>query len=424
MQRYQDAGGRHVVTVHQLVPESGEVDVRELAGRLTSAGDAPPPFAPETLAFCGELASALSRSPEARGSGELQALAFWIRRAELQRLRDQFDALRTERTRLVPRGLVFHLPPSNVDTMFAYSWVLSLLVGNRNVVRLSERRSRQSAAICAIVARLLQAREFETVRRTTAIVTYGHDTAVTQALSAVADVRVIWGGDRTVNDIRAVRLPPHARELTFVDRSSLCVIAAVRYLALDDDGRQGLAARFYNDVYWFDQGACSSPRLVVWCGGADAAQRASRLFFSELRRVTAERKYLVKTATALNKFSFACRAVLNAGVTRYERLSNAVTVLDLEDSSDVPAEHCGAGLFFQMRVDDLSDIVRLVRRRDQTLTSFGFDFDALDRLAAALNGRGIDRLVPIGQALTFNRFWDGVDLLQELTRRVYVEAEW
>ena len=38
-----------------------------------------------------------------------------------------------------PRGNVFHLPPANVDTIFVYSWAISALAGNHNVVRISSR---------------------------------------------------------------------------------------------------------------------------------------------------------------------------------------------------------------------------------------------------------------------------------------------
>jgi len=31
-------------------------------------------------------------------------------------------------------------------------------------------------------------------------------------------------------------------------------------------------------------------------------------------------------------------------------------------------------------------------------------------------------MVPFGQALTFNRYWDGHDLLQSFSRRVFIEA--
>ena len=35
----------------------------------------------------------------------------------------------------VPRGLALHITPANVDTMFLYSFAVSLLAGNLNVVR-------------------------------------------------------------------------------------------------------------------------------------------------------------------------------------------------------------------------------------------------------------------------------------------------
>jgi hypothetical protein len=41
--------------------------------------------------------------------------------------------------------------------------------------------------------------------------------------------------------------------------------------------------------------------------------------------------------------------------------------------------------------------------------------------ARSLNGSGIDRIVPIGQALAFGRFWDGYDLLAEFTRSTLIQ---
>lgn len=408
----------------QVVPEDGIVDVTDLVARFAVPSSEPTrPFAPDLMEFCAELSTALSRSPEGRRFPEIQALAFWMRRTELRRLQDEFESLTTHHTLLAPRGLVFHIPPSNVDTMFVYSWVLSLLAGNRNIVRLSERRSPQSAAICGIVGRLIKASNCEVVNRGTVMISYGHDAAITAAISAIVDVRVIWGGDRSVSAVRSVPLPPHARELTFVDRSSFSVLAADAYLQLDAKGRRTLAEHFFNDAYWFDQTACSSPRLVVWCGAAGAAETAGRRFFDELHQVATAKRYSVDTSTALNKFAYSCRAVLDAGVTRYEWLGNGLTVLGHDASLATPDEHCGGGLFYQARINELSDIAAFIRRRDQTMTYFGLTGAALRRLGVLLNGRGVDRIVPIGQALTFNRFWDGADLLQEMTRRVYVEAD-
>ena len=159
----------------------------------------------------------------------------------------------------MPRGLVFHLPPSNVDTIFIYSWLLSALAGNANIVRMSERATGAALAVCRLFNQIAKDAD-PLIAHTTAILRYGHEREITAAISALSDVRVIWGGDATVNTIRTIPLPPHATELTFPDRYSLSVLDAAQYCELDQAERQSLATQFYNDMYWFDQMACSSPQ--------------------------------------------------------------------------------------------------------------------------------------------------------------------
>lgn len=76
----------------------------------------------------------------------------------------------------------------------------------------------------------------------------------------------------------------------------------------------------------------------------------------------------------------------------------------------------------RIHVDSLTDLLPRMRRWHQTVTYFGFEPDEMKAFARACNGAGGDRIVPIGEALTFNRYWDGFDLLQSLSRRVYVES--
>ena len=78
----------------------------------------------------------------------------------------------------------------------------------------------------------------------------------------------------------------------------------------------------------------------------------------------------------------------------------------------------GIGLLLEARLDRLTDSLPWVTRRVQTLAHFGFAPQTLADFAQALNGRGIDRLAPLGQALTFAAIWDGTDLPRALTRLV------
>src|SRR5215510_7315433 len=47
---------------------------------------------------------------------ELASLGFFLRRSEVERQLSRLDGLRR------PYGVVFHVPPANVDTVFVYSW--------------------------------------------------------------------------------------------------------------------------------------------------------------------------------------------------------------------------------------------------------------------------------------------------------------
>jgi hypothetical protein len=299
--------------------------------------------------------------------------------------------------------------------------LLALLTGNRNLVRLSPRAALQSQ----ILIRLLNAELAsapESLRSSISVITYPRDQAITAAISAVCDVRIIWGGDATVNSVRAIPLGAHGRDIGFPDRYSLCAIDPDRYLDAPENVRRELAQRFFNDVFWFDQMACSSPHLLVWCGPESRAAEASAQFYDQVGAYTQSRGIVAEPATRIAKFTFACRAILDRPVSRYDTYGNELSVIALGQISAFDREHSGGGILYQASVPTLLDFVPFVQRRDQTLTHFGFTREELTAFARAVNGRGIDRVVPIGDALSFRRHWDGMDLFQELTRSIYIDA--
>ncbi|HEX4229813.1 MAG TPA: acyl-CoA reductase [Bryobacteraceae bacterium] len=405
--------------VHQIAPEERPVELAQLLPQLSDPRARSIPFGAGILDFCAHLSTALFRGAEARRHPALQALAFWMRKAELLRLKRDFEALATPNTLLAPRGLVFHLPPSNVDTIFLYSWILSALTGNANVVRMSERAAGPALVICRLFNEVAKD-EDPLIACSTAILRYGHDREITAAISSQSDVRVIWGGDATVETIRTIPLPPHAQELTFPDRYSLSALHAAHYCELDQAARQTLATQFYNDMYWFDQMACSSPRLVIWAGSKSDITEASAEFYDYLAAEIERKQYSLATGPRLNKLTFAYRAVLDQPIAAVHDAGPECVVLELEEAAKLDRNHCGGGLLFQARADRLLDIAPWIDRRDQTLTHFGFAPEQLRELAVRLNGRGIDRMAPIGQALNFHRYWDGYDLLREFTKTVHI----
>src|ERR1700734_1730472 len=105
------------------------------------------PFAAERVDLVAGVAETLLGPRRSTASGPAAHFAFWTRRAALTKLAQSFAARVPNNTLARPRGLVFHLPPQNVETVFLYSWVLSYLAGNANIVRLPHEISARMRAI-------------------------------------------------------------------------------------------------------------------------------------------------------------------------------------------------------------------------------------------------------------------------------------
>ncbi|WP_020668870.1 acyl-CoA reductase [Amycolatopsis nigrescens] len=421
------------MSLAQRFPEGAPVEVDALVedlraeppgGRL-KVGDE------RIVGFLTKFARKLLAPATARRFPELASLGFFLRKSEITkaltgletgRAGTSGDALR------FPRGLVFHVPPANVDTIFVYSWALSALAGNHNVVRVSSRSAGAAEAVLEALNAALAEVDPETaltITRTQRMVTYDRSDAISGALSKAADLRVIWGGDTSVNALRQYPLAPHARDLTFPDRSSFAIASVRGWQEASEQGRRAAAEGFYNDSYWFDQAACSSPRAVFWVGDQDGADLAGQQFRRLLAEVVAAKQHVTEPAMAVQKRVSAYGAAVDGLISKitFDGAGtdlNAVATLELTGPDALPREWLGAGTFGHGSVRTLDDLVPVVVRKDQTVSQFGFSRDELVEFASNLAGRGVDRIVPFGQALTFSAIWDGYDLLSEFSRLVTV----
>jgi hypothetical protein len=304
--------------------------------------------------------------------------------------------------------------------MFVYSWLLSALVGNANLIRLAPRAVESPSPLLEVIAATLDDHPF--MARTTAIVSYGHDEEITSTFSR-ADVRVIWGGDETIRAIRKIPVAPYTNELAFPDRYSIASFNSETVRTCSDSQLDELVTSFINDAYWFDQLACASPRLIVWCGRKDVVSSASVRFHQRLQEHLTIRNERVATSTIISKLvhltSMAADGVLDA----VDWSKNELTIGHLAGLSEFPRDSPGGGLFYEVQVNQLSDIHPYITRKDQTLTHFGYTQSELDNFAQSLGAKGLDRIVPVGQALSFSHHWDGLDLLSSFSREIHVQND-
>ena len=365
---------------------------------------------PRVVDFLARFARKLLAPAVARRHPELGSLGYFLRPAELARA---VARMRRDDALVFPRGNVFHVPPANVDTIFVYSWALSALAGNHNVVRISQRSATAADTVLeALNATLADADPV--IGRTQRMVSYGRDDTITGALSAWCDLRVIWGGDSAVSTLRAFPLRPSGRDLTFPDRTSWAALSVAGWQQATPAAKLAAVTGFANDAYWFDQAACSSPRTVFLVGPPVPAVQEE--FLDVLSQVVDQRGWVVDAAMAVEKRVNAYGLAATGAATSVRFPRNEVTAVTLTGSGAVPRRWIGAGAFPFAQVGSLAELVPVMTRQDQTFSHFGFGADELREFATALGGRGVDRIVPFGQALTFSSVWDGYDLPAEFTR--------
>ncbi len=374
-----------------------------------------PPFADESLVFLDAFSKKILLDPALRREGAFAALAHWARRAHLEEYRCHGAA--------TARGLVLHLAPANVDTLFAYSWFTALLCGNLNVVRVSRRSLATIAPLLATLRTLLAEPRFAAVRERTLLVTYEHDDTLTARFSGAAHARLIWGGDETIRTIRALPLPATAIEIAFADRFSLAAFCAAHVAALDSPALTRLAEALFNDAFQFGQKACASPRAVVFTGEPDVCRRASARFWPVLTDVVRQRAAGFGEADGIARLASAMAiAALVPGSRFTSRPADGAPPLVLLLPEWIPAVralHDGAGLFVEFALPQLEPLAPLLTPRDQTLVAAGYSHGEISAFRAALPSRAVDRIVAPGTALDFDPVaWDGHNLLRQLTREI------
>jgi hypothetical protein len=339
-------------------------------------------------------------------------LGFWLRKASVLALKERFAG----DGRMVGRGVAFHIAPSNVPVNYAYSLFTGLLCGNANIVRIPSKDFPQVSIINDAMRRVLAKPEFRELAPYLTLVRYERNKEVNDYFSALCDVRVIWGGDQTIAELRKSPLAPRAAEITFADRYSLAVIDADAYLA--NENKKKIAADFYNDTYLSDQNACTSPRVVVWLG--DQIDRAKEQFWDALRPLLSN--YQFQSIQGVDKLSQLYQAAAGyGGIEREPEADNRLYRISVPKLQPELMDFRGnSGYFYEYDTENILELKSFCDdTRCQTIGYIG-DASMLEPLLAS-GIRGVDRVVPVGHTMDFDLLWDGYNLVEQMTRKVSVK---
>lgn len=368
------------------------------------------PFSAEVCDFLNSVSRILLKDPRSRAYSDVITFAFWIRKASTAKLKERFS--REDGNIRLGQGVAFHIAPSNVPVNFAYSLAAGLLTGNANVVRVPSKDFPQVGIIAdAFNAGMVEHSE---MRSYVVLVRYGHDKEVNDLLSGMADVRIVWGGDATIAELRKSPLPPRGTEVTFADRYSIAVIDSDTYMQTGD--KDGVAQDFYNDTYFSDQNACTSPRLVVWTGGQK--EEARKIFWEKLYEEV-RKKYTFQPIQAVNKLTSSyLLAAGQEGTVIRKQPDNLITCVQVSAITTQLMEFKdNSGYFMEYDCDDILELIPVCDNKAcQTIGLLGNKEMLIPLLESGI--KGVDRVVLLGKTMDFDLIWDGYDLMPRMTRTI------
>ena len=366
------------------------------------------------LEFLTELSKSLLNDAEVKKHPEIVSFAFFCRQANLKKLRNKFT--RSEDLRF-GRGVVFHITPGNVPLNFAYSLLSAMLAGNSSIVRVPTKQFEEVDILISRINILLKQQRFKEVLERTLIVRYDSSSEWTPYFSQKCDVRIIWGGNRTINSIRSNPIKPSANELTFYDRFSVSVISA--NAIVNTSSLNQLASNFFIDTLFYDQNACTSTKQIFWLGDTDTVARAKILFWNKFELELRNRKYSFPVNSSVSKLCTLMEKMASGEIREsHIDLKHSLPLTRIPLSNKVVFEEhdfVKAGLFIETSIGKLAEINQFLPSNCQTLSYHGIEKHELEAFVSSEQPQ-IDRIVPIGRTMDFSLIWDGYNLINSLSR--------
>ena len=369
-------------------------------------------FDEDICEFLNDVSKFLMKNPNSRQYSDVITLGYWIRKSSVVKLKERLD--KKDGDIHLGRGVAFHIAPSNVPVNFAYSLFAGLMTGNCNIVRVPSKEFPQVEIITEAIKEALN--KHQEIKPYIVLVRYDRNKEINDLFSSITDTRIVWGGDATIAELRKSFLSARSTEITFADRYSLAIIDSDVYVI--EENKEAIAQSFYNDTYFSDQNACTSPRLVVWTG--NQKNEAKEVFWSKLHELV-QRKYTFQAIQGINKLTSSYLiAAQEQGIKIEPHNDNLMVRVKVSNITNQLVEwKDNSGYFFEYDCDDLMELKSLCNdKRCQTIAFLGSQENLMPLLTSGI--KGIDRVVPIGKTMDFDFIWDGYDLISQLTRIIKI----
>ena len=372
------------------------------------------PFSDDILKFLSNFSIQLDKENKNFKYSDISSLVFWCREKNLIRLKNKYS-----HTNKIGLGTIFHITPSNVPTNFCYSLIFGLLTGNTNIVKVPSKKFTQIKIICDALKKTMK--KNSTLNNRIMIVRYdSDDDQLTDYFSKKCFVRIIWGGDKTIKRVRRFELKPRAKDITFSNRYSISLINLDKINDVKSDiNMKTLIRNFYKDTFLNDQNACTTPHLIMWLG---KNKKLINLFWNEFLNFV-KKNYDYKSINFLEKYTILLNHILRLdNIDQFMNHENLIYRIKLKDINNLNHLNIGKwGLFFEYNSRNLKILDKFINENYQTITYYGLPKEKILNYIFMNKLNGIDRIVPVGQAMNMDDLiWDGHDLYSSLTREIKI----
>jgi hypothetical protein len=373
-------------------------------------------FSAVTCSWLNDLSRFLLKDPKTKKYPDVATFAFFCRKANLSKLKANHCSPSEIR---IGKGIAFHVAPSNVPVNFAYTLITGLLAGNINIVKIPSKHFEQIDIIINAINKTLTKAEFNEIKERIFIIKYNTDSDVTSIISKICDLRIIWGGNETVSNIKNIITNPKSLDISFPDRYSISLIDAKSYLGLEN--KLKLSELFFNDTYLFDQNACTAPHSIFWVGNDEDIKRSKTIFWDLLEKTIIEKQYNLNDISTIDKLvTFYSQSMDEVPISKINKNNLIWRVNNKEFNSKVDNFRCASGYFNEFNINHINELKNIIKKNYQTLSYYGIRKNDLINFFKINKPLGIDRVVPIGNTLDFSLNWDGYDLINQMSRIIEI----
>jgi len=391
-------------------------DLKLLAGSLNINKSPSKIFEKNIIEFLSNLSQEILGNKNFKIYPDLISFGFWCRKTNLLQIKKNYASRR------LSRGIAFHICPANVPMNFAFSMCLGLLSGNSNVVRIPSIKFNQVSILCNLIKKILKKKKFLILKKKICLISFPRSDHISNEISKIADVRLIWGGDKTVQNFKSYETKPRCIDLNFANRYSFSVINSKIFNKLSLNGIRNLSKNFFTDTYTMDQNGCSSPKSIFWIH--KTLEKKKKVFWDEILKLAnnsfdldltkASKKYYEINKDVIRKKKFFQHNFKNFKVVK-------INLKSLKDLKYLEYIQPGYGVFVEANIKDLRILRKFLSSRSQTMTYFGYSKNNIEQKILDNNFKGVDRVVKIGNAFQMSHIWDGFDIINILSREVHLQ---